>query len=168
MRTIILAAIASGLLAVSGCAKNSSNTPATDQASAGTPGSSLAQTAPQTDQQAIEQAIRQHLSENKSINMSVMDMSMGQVSINGDQAQANAEFRLKTGGPAMQMTYSLQRHAGGWIVLTAQPSGGQFAHPPMDKNHAPGPGAAGNPSVPDVSGFMKTLPPPKSKGNPKG
>lgn len=168
MRRMTFALIASGLLAVSGCAKSSSDAHAVEQPNAVAPAAAPAQTAPQTDQQAIEQAIRQHLAENKSINMSVMDMSMGQVSINGDQAQANAEFRLKTGGPAMQMTYSLQRHAGGWIVANGQPSGGQFVHPPMDRNHSPGPGAAGNPSVPDVSTFMRTLPPPKSSGKPKG
>ena len=72
-------------------------------------------------------------------------------------ALANA-FRLKQGGTGMVMTYFLQRHGNGWLVMRSQPSDGQFVHPPMDKMHS---GAAANPSspagssVPDVSDFLR-------------
>jgi hypothetical protein len=93
--------------------------------------------------------------------MAAMDMTLGRISIQGTAAQADAEFRLKTGGPAMQMSYSLERHAGAWVVTKSEPSGGHFVHPPMDKNHSPAAPAAGRQAMPDVSSFMKTLPPPK-------
>ena len=115
-----------------------------------------------SDQDAITAAIDKHLRANSGINMSVMDMTVSNVQIAGDQAQANAEFHLKQGGTSMFITYKLERHAGDWIVLSNQPSGGQFTHPPMDKTHS---GAATNPAaqnLPDVSGFLKDHTPPAS------
>jgi hypothetical protein len=100
------------------------------------------------DHDAVVAAIQEHLRDNKGINMSVMDMTVDQVNINGDQAQAQAQFRLKQGGTTMTMTYALTRHTNGWIVSTSQPSGGQFAHPPMDKIHS---GAGANPQTPPTS-----------------
>jgi hypothetical protein len=91
--------------------------------------------------------------------MAMMNMNLTDVSINRDQAQANAEFRLKQGGTSMLMTYFLERHAGGWIVIRNQPGGGQFAHPPMDQTHT-GPAPPQMP-MPDVNSFFfnKTSPP---------
>lgn len=163
-----IAILAVGMLAASGCARNSADT-ASSRAATSYPTEPAASpsAAPANDRDAIEQAVRQHLSENGSLNMAAMDMNMGQVSINGEQAQADAQFRLKTGGPAMQMTYSLQRHASGWIVTKGEPSGGQFVHPPMDKNHSPAAAAPGQSGPPDVTAFLKALPPaqaPKKTG----
>jgi hypothetical protein len=63
----------------------------------------------------------------------------------------------------MVMTYFLQRQGNGWLVVRDQPSGGQFAHPPMDKTHS---GAAAGqpttPAMPDVSDFLKNHAPPDS------
>lgn len=148
-----------------GCNKSatSSSTPPGANSTSGAPSGSNAPAA--SDRDAIAEAIRQHLSNNKSINMAVMDMNLTDVSINGDQAQANAEFRLKQGGTSMRMTYSLERHGGGWIVVRNQPGGGQFAHPPMDPTHS---GAATGPAqmpMPDVNSyFNKTAPPEPSRG----
>ena len=91
---------------------------------------------PTSDHDAIVTAIQKHLSSNTGLNMSVMDVNIDSVNINGDQAQANAEFHLKQDGTSMMVTYDLERHAGDWIVLGNKPKGGQFVHPPMDKTHS--------------------------------
>ena len=133
-----------------GCSKN--------EAGVGTGGSgstdSSAATAPASDRDAIVAAIQEHLRGNAGIKMSVMEMNVTSVSIQGDQAQANTEFRLKQGGASMKITYNLERHATNWMVLSNQPDGGQFVHPPMDKNHS---GAASNPTepLPDATEFLK-------------
>lgn len=114
---------------------------------------------PTKDGDAIVAAIQKHLRENTGINMAVMEMTVDGVKINGDQAQANAQFHLRQGGTSMLITYTLERRAGDWIVLSNQPVGGEFVHPPMDKAHS---GAAANSStqpLPDVSEFLKNHPP---------
>jgi hypothetical protein len=140
---------------VGGCNKSSvrsstAPSPAIDS------GSTLSSATPlQGDRDAITEAIRSHLTGNKGINMSAMEMNVGNVTVNGDQAQADTEFRLKQGGTSMLITYFLERHGGGWLVVRNQPSSaGQFAHPPMDKVHSGG--AA--PPLPDVSAFLKSHP----------
>jgi hypothetical protein len=126
---------------------------------------SAASAVSQSDRDAIAEAIQKHLAGNKGINMAAMDMSVDSVTINGDQAQANAAFRLKQGGTGMVMTYFLQRHADGWLVMRSQAGDGQFVHPPMDKAHS---GAGANPSgsqgtgMPDVTDFLKNHPAQKS------
>jgi hypothetical protein len=150
-----------------GCNKASQPSPASGSAvaqggAAGDADSAAAAQTPTTtsDSDAVRQAIEAHLRDNKGINMAAMDMAVSNVQVHGDQAQADAEFRLKQGGATMQMTYFLERHAGGWLVLRNQPGGGQFQHPPMDKTHS---GAAANPatpSMPDVGAFLKNHPAP--------
>jgi predicted small lipoprotein YifL len=119
--------------------------------------------APQDDNSAITAAIEQHVRDNKGINMSAMDLTVGKATINGDQAQAEASFRVKQGGATMEMTYFLERHANRWIVERSQPSGGQFSHPPMDAAHSPAKGAPPSASLPDLTGFTKSQPPTKEK-----
>jgi hypothetical protein len=108
-----------------------------------------------SDEDAIRAAIGKHLRENSGINLAAMDTSFDSISVQGDKAQANVTFRLKQGGTSMTMTYLLSRNADGWLVLHSQPGGGQFAHPPMDKNHS---GTAENPQAPgtpDLRRFFK-------------
>jgi hypothetical protein len=88
-----------------------------------------------SDKDAIRASIAQHLKENSTLNMAAMDMDVRQVTINGDRAQAQVEFRLKQGGTSMQVVYNLERRDGVWSVLKGEPAGGQIAHPPMDKEH---------------------------------
>lgn len=147
-------------LASAGCHKPTAgpSTPSTTTNVSSAPGSG--------DREAIAQAIQQHLNDNKGINMAAMDMALTDMSVQGDQAQANAEFRLKQGGASMQMTYFLQRHPGGWIVTRSQPGGGQLAHPPMDQSHT---GAASGSSpmpMPDMTGFLKNTSPSGTNGGP--
>lgn len=112
------------------------------------------------DENAIRKAVEDHVRSNPGINMSAMDMSVDGIKISGDQAQANATFRLKQGGTSMTMTYSLSRHADGWLVVKNQPGDGQFVHPPMDKNHSGAVPNSAAPDFPDMREFMKQQPPP--------
>lgn len=119
--------------------------------------------APQDDNSAISAAIEEHVRGDKGINMSAMELTVGQATINGDQAHAEASFRVKQGGATMEMTYFLERHANGWIVLRSQPSGGQFSHPPMDATHSGTGSGKQASSIPDMTDFVKSKPAPKNK-----
>ena len=151
-----------------GCSKNSqppsmnSSAPAS---SAGGGSMSATSAPPQvagSDDDAIRAAIKDHLRNNHTINMAAMDVSVDSVSVNGDQAQANAAFHLKQGGTGMTMTYFLERHANGWLVMRSQPSNGQFVHPPMDKVQSGAGTSSATPGMPDVSDFLKSHAPPNS------
>jgi hypothetical protein len=116
------------------------------------------------DSDSVTQAVEDHLRTNKGINMSAMDMTIDSVSVDGDHAQANATFRVKGGGAAMAMVYSLGRRGNGWLVLKSQPSNGEFIHPPMDKVHSRSASTAPAPpsGVPDVTEFLKSHSSPKN------
>lgn len=150
------------LICAGGCSKNNSSMASAADV-AGTPiGSSrpAADTVagPKSDEESIRAAIQQHLANNSTLNMGAMDMNVVQTSVNGDQAQADVEFRLKQGGTTMQMTYSLIRHAGGWLVTKSQPGGGQFAHPPTDQNRGATAPNSQSAAIPDVHDFFKNAP----------
>lgn len=109
----------------------------------------------QNDNEAIRASIVQHLNSLKSLNLSAMDMEIKQVAINGTQAQAQVEFRPKSGAPpgaGMQVGYTLERRDGAWVVLKSQ-VGGEIIHPgagqPPDSVHGSMPGALppGHPPV---------------------
>lgn len=145
----------------SACNKAASPTPPPQQGqSSAAPISATPSPAATNDENAIRKAVEDHVRSNPGINMSAMDMSVDNIKINGDQAQANATFRLKQGGTSMTMTYSLSRHADGWLVVKNQPGDGQFVHPQMDKNHSGAMPNSTDPSFPDFHDFMKKHPPP--------
>ena len=166
-RFVTIAVFLTAISAI-GCSKNSQ--PASMNGSAPTSnaggGSISATSAPPqvagSDDDAIRAAIEDHLRNNHTINMAAMDMSVDSVSVNGDQAQANAAFHLKQGGTGMAMTYFLERHANGWLVMRSQPSNGQFVHPPTDKVHSGAGTNSATPGMPDVSDFLKSHAPPNS------
>src|SRR5260370_17195984 len=63
----------------------------------------------QSDNEAIRAGIMQHLNGVGTLNVSAMEMDMRSVSINGNQAHAEVEFRPKTGappGPGIQVSYN--------------------------------------------------------------
>ena len=111
---------------------------------------------PPSDADAVRAGINQHLAGLKTINLSAMDMEVLNVSIQGNQAQAQVEFHPKTGAPAgagMQVSYALAKQNGVWVVQTTQPMGGSIQHPgPGDNPHmtpgmtTPGMPASGAPS----------------------
>lgn len=86
---------------------------------------------------AIRSGILQHLTSIGTLNMSAMDMDVKRVSINGNQAHAEVEFRPKTGGTpgaGMQVAYNLEKRDGAWVVLKTQPLGSMFEHPDPNQN----------------------------------
>ena len=98
---------------------------------------------PVSDSDAIRSGINQHLASLKTLNLSAMDMSITNFSIQGNQAQAQVEFKPKTGGPpgvGMQVAYSLEKQNGQWVVRNSQPAGGTMQHPaPGENPHMNGP-----------------------------
>jgi hypothetical protein len=114
MKRLILAlGLAAALFAASGCKKQAS------------------------DNDAIRAGIMQHLAGIGTLNMASMDMDIRSVSITGNQAHAEVEFRPKTGGAlgaGMQVGYNLEKRDGAWIVLKSQPMGGMIQHPDPGQN----------------------------------
>jgi hypothetical protein len=126
----------------------------------------------ESDADGIRAGINQHLAALKTLNLSAMDMSIQNVSIQGNQAQAQVEFRPKTGAPqgaAMQVSYSLVKEDVGWVVQNTQPAGGSIEHPApgaTGPNPHTGPTAPASASLPDFrnlvnsgSGSASALPP---------
>jgi hypothetical protein len=90
-----------------------------------------------SDNDAIRAGILQHLNGVGTLNMSAMEMDIRNVSINGNQAHADVEFRPKTGGnpgAGMQVGYNLEKRDGNWVVLKTQPLGGMIQHPDANQN----------------------------------
>lgn len=90
-----------------------------------------------SDNDAIRAGIMQHLTSIGTLNMTAMDVDIRSVSINGNQAHAEVEFRPKTGGPpgaGMQVAYNLEKRNGNWVVLKSQPTGGMIQHPDPNQN----------------------------------
>ena len=90
-----------------------------------------------SDSAAIRSGILQHLNAIGNLNMSAMDMDVRNVSINGNQAHAEVEFRPKGSGAAgagMQVAYNLEKREGSWVVLKTQPLGGAIEHPDPNQN----------------------------------
>jgi hypothetical protein len=77
----------------------------------------------------IRAAILARLATQATLNLQSFDTDVKQVTIQGDRAQAQVDFRVKNGPGAMSMTYQLQRHDGAWTVLDANPEGSDFSHP---------------------------------------
>jgi hypothetical protein len=114
MKRLALAlGLAAALFAASGCKKQAS------------------------DNDAIRAGIMQHLTGIGTLNMTAMDMDIRSVSINGNQAHAEVEFRPKTGGApgtGMQVGYNLEKRDGTWVVLKTQAVGGMIQHPDPNQN----------------------------------
>jgi len=113
MKRLVLAlVVAAGLLGPSACRKQAS------------------------DSAAIRSGILQHLNAIGTLNMSAMVMDVRSLSVNGNQAHAEVEFRPKTGGApgtGMQVAYNLEKREGTWVVLKTQPRG-MFQHPDPNQN----------------------------------
>jgi hypothetical protein len=119
---------------------------------------------PPSDADAVRAGINQHLAGLKTINLSAMDMEVLNVSVQGNQAQAQVEFRPKTGAPAgagMQVSYALAKQNGVWVVQTTQPMGGSIQHPgPGENPHVtPGMTTPGVPTSGAPSGAPSGMPP---------
>lgn len=106
-------------------------------------GNSQAQT-----ENAVRAAIQDHLAHQANLNLQAFDTDVKQVTIQGDHAKADVEFRLKNGPGAMQLTYSLEKHDGAWSV-TDSDVGSTSSHP--TSNPSQGESQGGPSSVPGAS-----------------
>lgn len=85
-----------------------------------------------SDNDAIRAGILQHLTAIGTLNMSAMGMDIRSISVNGNQAHAEVEFRPKTGGApgaGMQVAYDLEKRDDAWVVMKTEPLGGMIQHP---------------------------------------
>jgi hypothetical protein len=90
-----------------------------------------------SDNDAIRAGILQHLKAVGTLNITAMQMDIRNISINGNQAHAEVEFRPKTGaapGTGMQVAYNLEKRDGSWTVLKTQAAGGMMQHPDPNQN----------------------------------
>jgi len=95
------------------------------------------------DQDAIRASIEKHLNGRADLNLSAMDREVKQVSVNGDHASAQVEFRLKGGDARMEIEYALERQGKEWTVLSSQPMGMDNSHSGMGQPPADAPGSGG-------------------------
>jgi hypothetical protein len=106
------------------------------------------------DQDAIRASIDKHLAERTDLNMSAMDREIKQITVNGDKASAQVEFRLKQGGGSMQVSYALERRDGVWTVQANNPGGGQSPHVGADGSSG-APGNAPQSNLPSFDDLLK-------------
>ena len=126
-----------------------------------------------SDKEAIRTGILNYLASLKTLNVSAMDVVVTQSSVNGSQAQAQVEIRLKNSppdGPSMKLAYNLEKRGDEWAVVKSQPAGGTLQHPAPGEM-PPGGLPPGHPNVngsagqvpaghPDFNGILKSAQPP--------
>ena len=117
----IMLAVSAALLA--GCQQRAGSAPSTP----------MVASASVSPNDAIQTAIQAHLAHNGNLRLDAFDMTVKQVTFDGDHAQAQVEFHAKTGAGTMQLTYALAKQGGAWTVLESKPNGSNFSHPPLDK-----------------------------------
>lgn len=86
----------------------------------------------------IRAAIQDHLQHASNLNLQAFDTDITQVTVQGDHAQAQVDFHIKSGQGMMQMNYQLENRAGTWAVVASNPAGSDVSHPPVDQSQAPG------------------------------
>ena len=96
------------------------------------------------EQSNVRAAIEKHLTERQDLNLGAMDREVKQVTVNGDHANAQVEFRLKEGDAKMDIQYDLERQNNEWKVTNSQPMGmGDNVHPGPGNMPPGGPNAGG-------------------------
>ncbi len=92
---------------------------------------------PVNDQDAIRASIEKRLNARSDLNLAVMDREIKQVTVNGDHAAAQVEFRLKGGDARMEIEYALERQGKDWTVLSGHPMGMDNPHSGADQPSSP-------------------------------
>jgi hypothetical protein len=122
----------------------------------------------ESDTDAIRSGINQHLASLRTLNLDAMDMNITNVSVQGNEAQAQVEFKPKTGatqGAGMQIAYSLRKQNGLWVVQNTQLGGGSIQYPAPGENphrNATSPSSGSIPNFRDLvpnGGNSNALPP---------
>ena len=96
-----------------------------------------AQPETQGPEASIRTAIQAHLAHQGTLNLQAFDTDVKQVTMQGDHAQAQVEFRVKNGPGSMQLTYALEKRDGAWSVVESDPVGSNFSHPALDQGQNP-------------------------------
>lgn len=99
---------------------------------------------PVNDQDAIRAGIEKRLNARADLNLGAMDREVKDISVNGDHATAQVEFRLKGGDAKMEIEYELQRQGKEWTVLSSQPKGMGGPQPGSGQMSPGMPGGGGN------------------------
>jgi hypothetical protein len=142
------------------------------------------------EKEAIRAGVIKHLAALNMLNLNNMDVNVTQATVNGNQAQAQVEIRVKGGDPsanAMQIGYALEKRGEEWAVLKSTGMGGGMQHPGPGEvppaGTAPGATPPGHPNVsggngqtpgthPDFNAILnsapsqQTPPPPASTSKP--
>jgi len=129
-----------------------------------------------SDKDAIRTGVINYLVSLKTLNVNAMDINVTQATVNGNQAQAQVEIRLKNSPPdgaSMKLTYNLEKRGEEWAVVKSQPAGGTMQHPAPGQmppggmppghpnvNGPTGQAPAGHPSFDDI---LKSAQPPASQ-----
>jgi len=95
------------------------------------------------DQDDVRAAIEKHLNGRSDLNLGAMDREVKQVSINGDHANAQVEFRVKQGDAKMDIQYALERQNNEWKVTNSQPMGMDDPHQGSGQMPPGGPDSGG-------------------------
>ena len=76
--------------------------------------------------EAVRDAILDHLSKRGTLNLNSMQVDVVSVSFRQNEADATVSFKLKgsQGGPAMTMSYTLEKQGNHWAVKGRTDSGG--------------------------------------------
>jgi hypothetical protein len=129
----------------------------------------------ESDADGIRSGINQHLASLQTLNLGAMDMNITNVSIQGNQANAQVEFRPKGGAPdgaGMQVAYSLEKQNGLWVVQNSQPLGGSIQHPAPGENPPTNSTSPSSGSMPNFRELVpeggSSLPPGHPTGNAQG
>lgn len=104
------------------------------------------------DADGIRAGINQHLASLKTLNVDAMDMNITNYSVQGNQAQAQVEFRPKGSGPqgaAMQISYTLAKQNGAWVVQNSEAVGMPMQHPASGENPPENSASPSSNSLPD-------------------
>ena len=119
---------------------------------------------------AVREGVMEHLNKNSGLDLKSMDVTVGDVTFQGNEATASVSFKPKSSPEAgMSMNYKLERRGAKWVVQPKATSGAGHstgmpdAPPPDPGAHAPGstppPAAAGEalppghpPVAPDAGG----------------
>ena len=115
---------------------------------------------------AIRSGIADHLRTLNTLNVGAMDMNFTKLTINGNQADADVEFVPKSGAPAgagMQISYSLEKRDGKWVVLKRNSVGGA-AHPMPGANGAPSTSQSPTQGMPNFQELLQPANPAANSG----
>lgn len=111
--------------------------------------------------EAVREGLMEHLTKNTGLDMKAMDVELGDIKFQGNQATAMVSFKPKSSPDAgMSMPYSFERRGAKWVVQKTG-SGGGGGHgagmPPATEAPAPGAPAGELPSGhPPVGGGAGT------------